>query len=263
MQKVIILSSSYNGTAAHHLPYLLQSGCCEVAMVVISQGQPQSKVKKIKRILKKIAKIGVLGAWNGIRMRKWYGELAKPYTQITDIRTTCEQHNIPIHSVPSINSAETVQLFQHAGADVGISLGNGYIAKKVFSTPKNGMINIHHEILPDYQNAQSIIWQLYNNSARTGYTIHKIDQHIDTGDILYQDFVDIKLKDSLADSVAETSSLLLKASAKGLIEVLQNFEQYFNNARPQGHGTKYTTPSFRQYLQIHRNFKKLRDSRHQ
>lgn len=261
MQKVIILSSSYNGTAAHHLPYLLASGCCEVAMVVISQGQPVSKKKQIKRILKKVSKIGILGAWNGIRMRKWYGELAKPYTQITDIRETCKQHSIPLHTVPSINCAETVALFQQANADVGISLGNGYISKKVFSVPKYGMINIHHEILPDYQNAQSIIWQLYNGSDKTGYTIHKIDRHIDTGDIMYQEQVPIKLKDSLADTVAETSSHLLKASANGLVHVLQDFEQLFNNSRPQGEGHTYTTPSFRQYLQIYRNYKKLKAER--
>lgn len=259
MLKVIILTSSHRGTAAHHLPQLVQSNCCDVAMVIVAEGQSGSKKKKLKRTIKKIFKIGVLGALNGIRMRKWYGELAAPYTNITDIRDTCKEHNIPYHSVPTVNSPETHKLFSDAAADIGISLGNGYIGKKVFSKPKYGMINIHHEILPDYQNAQSIIWQIYNNSKHTGYTIHKIDKNIDTGDILLKEHIDINFQESLPLTVAVTSADLLKASLKGLIKVLSNWDYYNENAQPQGTGNHYTTPTFSQYLKIQRNFSRLKD----
>lgn len=194
-------------------------------------------------------------------MRKWYDELAQPYTQIGDVRDLCKKHNIELHSVPTINCKETVQLFKKANPDLGVSLGNGYIGSKVFNTPKMGMINIHHEQLPEYQNAQSIIWQLYNNSDKTGYTIHKIDKHIDTGDILYQEEVPIKFNDTLALTVAETSSLLLKASAKGLAYVLSNLNKVFSEAYRQGKGNKYTTPNYRQFLRIKHNFKKLKKAK--
>ena len=81
--------------------------------------------------------------------------------------------------------------------DLAISLGCSYISSKIFNIPKYGMINIHHEILPEYQNAQSVIWQLFNNSNKTGYTIHKITKKIDDGPILFKKERDIIISDTL------------------------------------------------------------------
>ena|ERR1700730_1743036 len=67
----------------------------------------------------------------------------------------------PIHRVDGINSDGTVEIFTAA---LGLSLGNGYISKRVFSIPKFGMINVHSERLPEYQNAQSVIWPIYNRA---------------------------------------------------------------------------------------------------
>jgi methionyl-tRNA formyltransferase len=120
------------------------------------------------------------------------------------------------------------------------------------------MINIHHEELPAYQNAQSIIWQLYNNSSNTGYTIHKIDRHIDTGGILFKEVVPITFKQNLESTVSFNYSVLWKKSSEGLVKLLENFESYFEKSIPQGQGKSYTTPSLKQYLKILRNFKKMK-----
>ena len=257
MIKVVILTSSSSGTAAHHLPYLLKCADCQIAMVILSKKSSNPK-KSLFRMLKKIARIGVAGALNGIRMRKWYTEDVKKYASIPDLEETCKGNKIPFYKTPAINSEETEALFRKAGADVGISLGNGYIKSRIFSVPAYGMINIHHEMLPAFQNAQSIIWQLYNGSAQTGFTIHKINQHIDKGEILFQSPIPIKFKDTLADTVANTSALLLEGSAKGLVFVLENFEHLFKSATKQGKGKTYTTPSFWQFRIMQRNFKKLK-----
>jgi len=120
------------------------------------------------------------------------------------------------------------------------------------------MLNIHHELLPEYQNAQSIIWELYNGSTITGYTIHKIEKTIDTGAIVYRESLPIIFRDTLADTVAFNYARLYDASAIGLINVLLDFEKYYNTAEPQGKGTKYTTPSFFQFRKIEKMYKKLK-----
>jgi methionyl-tRNA formyltransferase len=145
-----------------------------------------------------------------------------------------------------------------ANPDLGLSLGNNYIGSKIFSLPLFGMLNIHGEILPAFQNAQSVIWQLYEESSETGYTIHKIDKKIDTGEIVKQEAFPIIFKSSLSETVSVTNYEILKKSATGLIEVLNNFDQYYQNAKPQGKGKAYTTPSLSQFIKIYQNFKKLR-----
>jgi methionyl-tRNA formyltransferase len=256
--KVIILSTSAYGTTGHHLPVLHRCKDIEIAMVVVSEGQVSNRKKQYLKRLRKILKIGIRGAMNGVRMRKWYTEDVNKYCKIENAEEYCRSNNIPFKRVPSTNSNETVELFRQAGADVGLSLGNGYISGKVFKIPKWGMLNTHHEVLPQYQNAQSIIWQLYNGSSETGYTIHKIDKHIDTGEILLQEKLPIVFRDTLEDTVAFNYARLFDASAEGLVRVLRDFEHYFSAAKPQGKGTSYTTPSYMQFLKIKKQIEKLK-----
>ena len=258
--KVVILTSSKYGTAGNHLPYLIESNLADIVMVIFNQGEIHKKRKFYKNKILKIFRIGVLGALNGIRMRKWFDVSMTDHREIKSIEDICKHNSIPYFETPTINCETTRQLFRKSGADLGISLGNGYIGQKIFSIPKFGMINIHHELLPEYQNAQSIIWQLYNGSTVTGYTIHKIDKNIDTGSILYQESVPIFFLETLPKTISITSALLLKSSAKGLVNCIENFESLYSHAKPQGHGHSYTTPTFKQYLRIRKNFYDLKKS---
>ncbi len=122
------------------------------------------------------------------------------------------------------------------------------------------MLNIHHEVLPQYQNAQSVIWQLYNGSTNTGYTIHKINKKIDQGEILFQEHIPIKFMPTLGETVASTYARLIDASALGLVKVLTNFNKYYTEAIPQGKGGHYTTPSYWQFRKIMKQFNKLKNS---
>lgn len=256
--KVIILTTSVYGTTGHHLPVLYKCKNVEIAMVVVSEGRVLDKKKQYLRRIKKMTKIGLFGAINGIRMRKWYGEEMRKYCHIENAESFCNTHSIPFCKVPNTNSEETQKIFREVGADIGLSLGNGYISARVFGIPKYGMLNIHHEILPQYQNAQSIIWQLYNGSSETGYTIHKIDKQIDTGEILLQEKIPISFRETLDDTVAFNYARLFDASGAGLVRIFNKFDEYFFNAQPQGHGTTYTTPSFRQFLKIKKQFERLK-----
>ncbi|MEO9069531.1 MAG: formyltransferase family protein [Ginsengibacter sp.] len=258
--KVVILTSSKYGTAGNHLPYLIESNLAEITMVIFNQGEILKKRKFYNNKILKIFRIGVLGALNGIRMRKWFDVSMTDDREIKSIEDISKHYSIPYFETPMINCETTQELFRKSGADLGISLGNGYIGQKIFSIPKFGMINIHHELLPEYQNAQSIIWQLYNRSTVTGYTIHKIDKNIDTGSILYQESVPIFFLETLPKTISKTSALLLESSAKGLLYCIENFESLYSHAKPQGKGQSYTTPTIRQYLRIRKNFYDLKKS---
>jgi len=256
--KVLILTSSRNGTAAHHLEILLKEPSIEVVSVIFNQGKVKSKYKKAIQKGKKLLKIGLFGALNGIKMRKWYQQDLSAFLQIKNIENICQENKVPFHTTTTINNEHTIELFKVSNADIGLSLGNGYIAKKVFSILPFGMLNIHHEILPEYQNAQSVIWQIYNGSRNAGYTIHKINEKIDAGEILYQEALPIQFKETLASTVTATYAQLLKQSAEGLVRVLKSYETFLKTAKTQGHGHSYTTPSLKQYLKMKSQFKQLK-----
>lgn len=256
--KVIILTSSTTGTSAYFVPKIFQESSVEIVSVIVSQNKIAKKKNSIQKRLKKVFKIGVLGAINGIRMRSWFSEKRDSFLPKSDnLIDFCNKNGINIHFTPTINCQQTIDFFNKAQADLAISVGNSYIGKKVFSIPKFGMINTHGEILPEYQNGQSVIWQLYNKSNITGYTIHKVNSKIDQGEIIYQEKFDINFKENLAQTVAYNCAEITKKAASGMVKVLENFEYYYKNAIPQGKGGHFTTPSIWQFFKIWRNYKTL------
>ncbi|HEY0282931.1 MAG TPA: formyltransferase family protein, partial [Rhizomicrobium sp.] len=201
---------------------------------------------------KKAIQIGLLGALNGLRLRAWYeGE------STADVVDTCRRLDIPVFETDVTNSDETVRLMVGAGADLGLSLGNGYIAPRVFGVPKFGMINVHGERLPEYQNAQSVIWPIYNLETTTGLTIHQIDRSIDTGRILYREEYPIVFRARLEDTVRATMEITRKRTPAALRHVCENYERLSAEAIPQKKGHKYTTPNIRQFIRMTRNNRRL------
>ncbi|MDF2437031.1 MAG: Formyltransferase family protein [Bacteroidota bacterium] len=255
---VVLISSSWKGTLAHHLPCLINGSNFRISTVIINEGVALRKKNVLKKKLFKTLKIGFLGALNGIRIRKWFHQNVEKYITLADVRSLCEKQGIRLVVVNGINSNETKSILREVNPDLAVSLGNGYIAKSVFSIPKYGMINIHHELLPEYQNAQSVIWQLYNGSNETGFTIHKINERIDAGEILYRKRIKIEVRDTLSDTVSFTISKVLDASANALKTILEKFPEYYKDAVPQGEGRNYTTPSLSQFIRIYLNFRQLK-----
>lgn len=255
--RVLVLTSSPEGFGAYCLPQLAEAEDIEVAMVIYNRGESRNTKKYIEKKAKKIFEIGPLGALNGLRMRSWFNENFKKHLEIEDVRKTAEEENIECVEIPKINCKETVKIFEKCNAEVGLSLGNGYIKKNIFEVPKYGMINIHHERLPEFQGAQSVIWEIYEGKSKTGYTIHKIDERIDTGDILYSEEMPIVFRSSLSETVSYNYARLYRSSCDGLIQVLKEFSTYWERAETQQGGNSYTTPSFWQYLQMVYNHRQL------
>jgi methionyl-tRNA formyltransferase len=123
------------------------------------------------------------------------------------------------------------------------------------------MINIHCERLPDYQNAQSIIWPVYNNESTTGLTIHQINRKIDTGNILHQETYPIQFRASLEQTVRENIKHTYAKVPAAMRYVCENYLQLKDNARPQGHVKSYTTPTIWQFMRMVRNNRKLHRDR--
>ena len=208
----------------------------------------------LKKRVRKIFKIGILGAINGFRMRKWYKQDVYKLLRYSDLKTLCSNENIPLYEINNRPIREVERTIKSLNADLGISLENTYISESTFSIPKSGMINVHHELLPEYQNAQSIIWQIYNGSNKTGFTIHKINKNIDEGDILYKRKTQIKLKKRLSTTVTYNYAKLWEESAVGLVDLLENYQLYDDKSFSQGAGSKYTTPTLSQMYRIYKNF---------
>jgi methionyl-tRNA formyltransferase len=214
----------------------------------VSQGHVANSARHRKRKLQKLRRIGLLGALNGVRMRAWYGrDLARLMPEVEPLDVAARRYGLRLERTQALNGADTIRLMREANADLGVSLGNGFIARRVFSIPRWGMINSHGELLPRFQNAQSVIWQIYEGSMETGCTIHQIDDHIDTGAILFQERIPIEFHPSLAATVSHTCVAITRAASRGIVHVVTNYEALAAAATQQTGGRSLTTPSIWQF----------------
>ena len=89
------------------------------------------------------------------------------------------------------------------------------LTRDLLNIPALGCINVHASLLPKYRGAAPIQWTIVNGERKTGSTIMKMDEGMDTGDILLTQEVEIGDEDtaqSLHDRLAQVgASLIIKA----------------------------------------------------
>lgn len=259
VMRVFILTSATGGFAALSLVRMLEENINVVA-VIHSDDHVEDKAKYYKRKLRKILNIGVLGAVNGVLIRKWFSDESGYLPKVPSLIEICKKNKIPYLVIKNTSSpkGDDIEKIKNLKCDLGISLGSSYISQRIFTIPPKGMINIHHELLPEYKGAQSIIWQLYNGSEKTGYTIHKISKGIDAGAILYRKELNIEFKSTLRDTVEYNCARLKIDSAEALCKLLKNLGEFNSISEKTTPGKHYTTPGFWEMQRIKSNFKKLK-----
>jgi methionyl-tRNA formyltransferase len=62
---------------------------------------------------------------------------------------------------------------------------------EILSIPRLGMLNTHPAMLPDYRGPYPWYWLYHDQVARSGTTLHYLDEGEDTGDIVFQRGFDI------------------------------------------------------------------------
>jgi methionyl-tRNA formyltransferase len=91
----------------------------------------------------------------------------------------------------------------------------------VWNMPPMGTINLHASLLPQYRGAAPINWVIINGEKQTGVTTFKLQQEIDTGNILLQEKIKIGDEENageLHDRMMELGADLLLQTVKELVK---------------------------------------------
>jgi len=86
------------------------------------------------------------------------------------------------------------------------------LPKQIREVPRFGCLNVHASLLPKYRGAAPIQWALLNDESETGVTIMRMDEGLDTGDILAAQTTTIVAADTaqtLHDRLATMGAALL------------------------------------------------------
>jgi len=131
--------------------------------------------------------------------------------------------------------------------DLIIVVAFGQILKKrLLTIPKWGVINIHGSLLPRYRGAAPIQWAILNDDTKTGLTVMRMDEGLDTGPILFQEEVPI-LDDETAGSLHDR--LALRAGAL-IIEALNRMSENAVEETPQDDAAVTYAPKIEKKMSV-------------
>lgn len=69
--------------------------------------------------------------------------------------------------------------------------------KEFIEVAKDGFVNVHPSLLPEYRGANTYSHVIINDEKETGVTLHFMDSNYDTGDIIYQQKVQVFDNDTM------------------------------------------------------------------
>ena len=119
------------------------------------------------------------------------------------------------------------EFLQKNKVDYLISINYRYIIPEtIFSKPQYA-INIHGSLLPKYRGRTPHVWNIINGEKISGITCHKIEETVDSGDIVYQE--EIKIEDDWTgnDLLREMQSRYPNVLLEALTRIENNEENAF------------------------------------
>ena len=134
------------------------------------------------------------------------------------------------------NNKSEYEYFKDLDLDLVIIVAYGVIIPKEFlSLSKEGFINLHASILPQWRGAAPIQRSIINKDKETGISVMKINEKLDEGDISHIFKIKIEENEN-AESLSERLSTLASEKISEVIDTIIDKEVNF---KPQDH-TKAT-----------------------
>jgi len=194
---------------------------------------PQSLKEKFKEIFKNKKIFSaifylVFKRWfvssNSVAHRFFKKILPKKYIKFSDIKEIAENFGSAFLLTDDINSDKTKEFLENLGSDLGVVCGTGIIKDHIFTVPKFGCINYHAGIVPKYRGCEPIFWQLYYNDD-VGYTLHKINSGVDTGDIILQKKINYRKRGDLYEIMFNIKNIMSLDCAVEIKKIILELKQ--------------------------------------
>jgi methionyl-tRNA formyltransferase len=149
-------------------------------------------------------------------------------------------HGIPVVQPEKIKTnAEFRAQLESISPDAILVVAYGRIVPRwMLDLPPLGNINLHGSLLPKYRGAAPVQWAVANGDTVTGVTTMRIDEGLDTGDMLLAHAVPIASNETALDVFRSLSD----AGAQLMVQTLGRLAAGTIDAQPQDHSQATLAP---------------------
>jgi methionyl-tRNA formyltransferase len=134
-----------------------------------------------------------------------------------------ERENIPLLKINDINDSKVIDALKKYDIDWLFIIGWSQIAKHdVLETPTHGCIGMHPTLLPIGRGRAAIPWAIIKGLDETGVTIFKLDEGVDTGDIIGQGVIGIFENTTATDLYKKVNDMHIELISKYWDDIVNN-----------------------------------------
>lgn len=138
----------------------------------------------------------------------------------SDVKKFAVENNLPVIQPEKLKDPEFVNKIKSLNPDLIVVVAFRILPKEIYSIPKYGSINLHASLLPKYRGAAPINRAIMNGEKETGVTAFFLQDKVDTGNIIMQNYCEITEEDdagTLHDKLMELGALTVYSTVN-LIE---------------------------------------------
>jgi len=182
---------------------------------IVFMGTPEFAVASLNALVKAGANIvGVITApdkpsGRGMKMNE------------SAVKKYAVENKLHVLQPEKLKNPDFLQELKSLNADVQVVVAFRMLPEVVWNMPPLGTINLHGSLLPQYRGAAPINWAVINGEKETGVTTFKLQQEIDTGNILLQQTIPLRDDETageLHDEMKEAGAALLVETMRQLAE---------------------------------------------
>lgn len=145
-----------------------------------------------------------------------------------EVKKTAIASGIPLLEMESFNDREIVSKLEDLKPGLFVVVSFGLIFPKwALNLPSTGSINIHPSLLPKHRGPSPMQWAILKGDEKTGITVMKMVEKMDSGNIIYQE-------DSAIDKDENIIALSERLSGRAGIVLPEIIDRISRDGLPEG-----------------------------
>lgn len=127
--------------------------------------------------------------WTAVqRLKRFVRKVLRVFAKnsFPDCEKYCRKHKIQYRRLQYNERVKLGQLLSSLSTNLLITYKCPVIPMDALNGLSHGGINLHDSYLPNYRGGSPLFWQVVNNEATIGCTVHYLSKDFDGGDILEQ-----------------------------------------------------------------------------
>ncbi len=143
----------------------------------------------------------------------------KTHNTYFNFRNFVKMRGLNFIEYDSLDNPDFINEIKELNIDLAVVCSfNNKIPKVFIDSIKDGIVNVHPSLLPQYRGGNPYSWVIINGEKETGVTLHFMSENFDEGDIIYQEKCLVSPNETMGTIFEKTNELGCKLLLKTIIE---------------------------------------------